>query len=349
MRTTATLLLFAICAGWSQNRRPGVLAGHDLKAFPLPTANYDVYLLGEVHGVVETLDVLAQWIAILHDQAGLRDVAIEDQPAWQREAQDYVDGKRSAVPEALCLRAGIFETLRRFNAGRPEPDRIRVHLVDLDFNPAAIRRHLLNLKEQIPGAAAARPDADALARLTRDPRLLAELRTVRHSIRANRQGFEAGNGPVKGSPYLDDREDAIRENIADLLTAGRRPVLALYGADHVSRGLLHNGGPKQDRDFAPMALRLERSGVKVFSLVAYPLAGRMNWRGRERELMWTAADARWGDGAPLDRMPPSTFLYVDPRRQAIELTKDLTEARPDAFILWGQATPAPNSCAVPKR
>jgi hypothetical protein len=349
MRTTATLLLLTFAAGWSQELRPGVQAAHDLKAFPLPVSNYDVYLLGEVHGVVETLDVLSQWLAILHQRAGVRDDAIEDQPAWQREAQEYVDGKRDTVPEALCLRAGIFETLRRSNAGRSEADRIRVHLVDLDFNPAAIRQHLLNLKARIPGAASARADADSLARLTRDPRLLAELRTIRHSIRASEQGFEAGNGPVKGSPYLDDREDAIRENLTDLLTAGRRPILALYGADHVSRGILHNGGPKQDRDFAPLALRLERSGVKVFTVIAYPLGGRMNWRGRERELMWTAADAKWSDGAPLDRVAPSTFLYVDPRREAVQLTKDLTAARPDAFLLWGQATPAPNPCAAPKR
>jgi hypothetical protein len=359
--TRLALLFLVIAANCSQELRPGVWAGHELKSLPLPAPDYDIYLLGEVHGVVETLDVFSQWLAILHERAGLRDVALEDQPAWQREAQAYVDRARDALPEALCLRAGIFEALRRFNAGRAAGDRLRVHLVDLDFSPAAIRQHLLNLKGQIPGAVSVRvPEiaairtrglqaVDALERLTADPRLLAELRTVRHSIRASQQGFEADNGPVKGSPYLDDREEAIRENLSGLLPAGQKPVLALYGADHVSRGVLHNGGPRQDREFAPLALRLERSGIKLFTLIAYPLAGRMNWRRGEEEMIWTAADAKWSDGATLEHVPPSTFLYVDPRREAVDLTRDLTAARPDAFIVWSRGSPAANACAAAKR
>src|SRR5690349_11484142 len=92
-------------------------------------------------------------------------------------------------------------------------------------------------------------------------------------------------------PYLDDREDAILSNIIDMVrNQHRQAVLALYGNDHVSKTLLKNGGPKQDSDFLPVALRLDRAGIKVFSVVTFPLAGSSNWRGREGKMMWTASD-----------------------------------------------------------
>jgi hypothetical protein len=363
------LLLFALpFAGSSQQLRPGVLAGNDLSAFPLPVSGYDVYMIGELHGVKQTEGVLVQYLTKLYEGAGLRDVALEEKSAYQHDAQAYIDGQSTAVPEPLCLRAGILTALRRFNEGRQGSAAIRIHLVDIDINPTAVHDHLLSLKQRIPGTGAIRAPlpADikargletvaALRQLTSDPQLSAELRTVQHSIRALQQGLEAGTGPTKGSPYLDDREDAIVSNLMDIVrkqadTQPARTVLALYGSDHVSKTPLHNGGPKQDTDFSPAALRLERAGIKVFSMVTLPLNGRSNWRGREAELMWTASDGSLSSGETLDTVlaatPASTLLFIDPKREPVKLpSQDLTRSRADAFLLLARGTSAENRCAA---
>ena len=321
----------------------GVWAGHDLNALPLPVSGYQVYLLGELHGVRETEDIFMLYLARL----GLRDVAIEEDAVYERDAQAYVEGTSATLPPELCLRAGVFEALRRFNR------QIRVHLVDIDTPATAIRRHLLAIRKQT-GAAVRVPEVkdirkrglravEDLERLTSDEQLRRELRTVRHSIRAYQQGLEVGTGNFKGSPYLDDREEAISRNIQDLLRdPDCRGVLALYGSDHVSKTPRKDGGAKRDRPFSPLALRLEQAGVKVFSLVTFPLSGRSRWRGREWELPWTAGDASLENGGPL---PQAAFLYVDPKRQPVKLpSQDVTRFNVDAFLLFPVATAMEDRC-----
>jgi hypothetical protein len=131
----------------------------------------------------------------------------------------------------------------------------------------------------------------------------------------------------------------------------RKAVLALYGSDHVSKVLLRYGGPKQDSDFAPMALRLERSGVKVFSVVTLPLAGRSYWRGNGGELPWTASDGALSNGDTFDRVlasaPGATFLYIDQRQERAKLpSQDLTRSGADAFLLFAHGTAPENRCAT---
>jgi hypothetical protein len=363
LRYAATvLLLFVVAfAGLAQELRPESGEAVTL-AFPLPVSGYDVYMVGELHGVKETEGILLQYLARLYEGAGLRDVALEDKSAYQRDAQAYVEGKSKTLPAPLCLRAGVLDAIRRFNEGRKGSELIHVHLVDIDFNAEAIREHLLTLKKQIPGSETLSVPAlggikahgletvSTLQRLTKDQEILGELRTLGHSIRAYQQGMDGGTGDVKGSPYLNDREDAAASNIIDLHNQHGLPVL-LYGNDHVSKVPLHNGGPNQDTDFPPLALRLDRAGIKVFSLVTFPLAGRSNWRGHEGELMWTASDGSLSNGLTLDRVlasdPASKFLYIDPRREPVKLpSQDLTRSRADAFLLLAHGTPAENRCAV---
>lgn len=359
------LLLFVLAvAGPAQELRLGVWAGRDLSAFPLPVSGYDVYMFGEMHGVKENVEVLMQYLVRLYEGAGLRDIALEEKSAYQREAQAYVEGKSNAVPEPLCLRAGVLDAIRGFNEGRRGSGLIQVHLVDVDLNAEAIRAHLLNLKGQISGTKAVGVPAvgdikahglemvAALQRLTNDQEILGELRTIGHSIRAYQQGLDVATGGVKGSPYLEDREDAALSNIIDILhNQHRQAVLALYGNDHVSKTVLHNGGPKQDSDFSPLARRLERAGIKVFSVVTIPLAGRSNWRGHEGELMWTASDGSLANGDTLDRVlastPGAAFLYIDPSQERAKLpSQDLTRSGADAFLLFAHGTPVENRCAV---
>jgi hypothetical protein len=350
-------------AGLAQELHSGVWGGRDLSTFPLPVSGYDVYMVGELHGVKENVDVLIQYVAKLHDEAGLREVALEEKPVYERDAQAYVEGRSNAVPSPLCLRAAILEAIRRFNEGRKPGDLLHVRLVDIDINGGSIREHLLRLKQQVSGAEAVSvpgvtaikvrglETVAALERLTTDPDVLAQLRTVRHSIRAYQQGLEADAGPPKGSPYLDDREDAIVSNIRDILRREPgRPLLAFYGNDHVSKTALHNGGPKQDRDFDPAALRLARAGVKVFSVVTIPLTGSRNWRGSREDLFWSANDASLSNGETLDAVlagSGSAFLYIDPKRERVKLpSQDLTRSGADAFLLFAHGTAAESRCAA---
>jgi hypothetical protein len=363
--TSLALLLTGWATGHAQELRPGVWAGGDLGTLPLPASGYQVYLMGELHGVRETEALLSRYLELLHAKTGLRDVAFEEDAVYQRGAEDYVEGRSSVVPEPLCLRAVFLEAIRRFNEGRRRDDLVRVHLVDIDTPATAIRQHLLAIKEQLPGAVTVRiPDVkgikkrglkavDDLRKLTDSPRLLAELRTVRYSVLAHQQGLEVGTRGFKGSPYLDDREDAISSNIRDLLREPDcRGVLALYGSDHVSKARRKDGGPKRDRSFSPLALRLKESGVSVLSVVVFPLSGRMSWRGYAGELPYTARDGSLADRDTLDRVlaaaPGATVLYVDPKRQKIRLpSQDITAYVVDAFLLPASATAMEDRCAAP--
>lgn len=357
----AVLLLSAAC-GLTGQVRPGVWTGRDLGALPLPVSGYDIYMMGEMHGIEENVEAFRQYIVKLSRAAGLRDVALEEKPAWQNEAQAYIDGASRTLPEALCLRAEVLTMLRNLNLGREPRQRLRVHLVDIDLDPESIRKHLSDLQNAIPRArGVALPEAgeirDAgltsagvLRRLTKNPEHLAGLRTVEHSIRCLQQGLEVGRTGFKGSPYLDDREEAIRSNLADVARlAGRRPVLALYGNDHVSKTLLHNGGPRQDGDFAPAAMRLGRSGLRVFSLVTLPLTGQWSWRGRQAAMLWTAADGHLSNGETFDHLlaanPGAASIYIDAGTERAQLpSQDITNSGADAFILYARGTPSTNFC-----
>lgn len=358
-------LLAAGASGPLPELHPGVWAGRDVSALPLPVSGYQVYLVGELHGVKETESILIQYLERLYTGTGLRDVALEEKAVYEREAQAYVGGRSSALPEALCLRSGILQALRRFNEGRNGNELIRVHLVDIDSPATAIRQHLLAIKKQLVGSEAVRvPDAmdikdqgldavDDLKKLTVDEHVRGELRTVQHSIGAYQHGLEVGTRDVKGSPYLDDREEAISSNIQDLLhNRDCRAVLGLYGFDHVSKARRKDGGEKRDRDFSPLALRLQQAGLRVFSLVTFPLAGRSRWRGHEGELPWTARDGSLENRETVDRVlaavPGPTLLYVDPRRQRIRLpSQDVTAFLVDAFLLLPSATAMEDGCARP--
>jgi hypothetical protein len=364
LRTTF-LLLIALLAGGAQpapaqELRPGVWPGRDLSALPLPVTGYQVYLLGELHGVKETEEVFMQYLARL-SEAGLRDVAFEERGVYQPEGEAYVEGRSSALPAQLCLRVGILGALRRFNQGRNANEIIRVHFVDVDSPAPAIRQHLLSIQERVARAKALRvPDAAhikahgpeavaALERLTTDPQILRELRTVRYSIRVLQQGLEFDISQPKGSPYINDREEAVARNLMDLAHDGR-PVLALYGSDHVSRKLrTRMAGPERNQDYSPVALRLQNAGVKVFSMVTYPLSGSTSWRGRRLPIFWTPSEGHLDGGETLDRLlaaaPEATFFYVDRQRQHIKMpNEDADNFVVDAFLLWRKATPMEDHC-----
>jgi hypothetical protein len=122
-RARLILLVVLTVAGPAQELRPGVWAGSDLSAFPLPVSGYDVYMFGEMHGVKENVEVLMQYLVRLYDGAGLRDIALEEKSAYQREAQVYVEGKSNAVPEPP--RAARPAASRRRPGGVPRKEQPR--------------------------------------------------------------------------------------------------------------------------------------------------------------------------------------------------------------------------------
>src|SRR5262249_267694 len=130
-----------------------------------------------------------------------------------------------------------------------------------------------------------------LKRLDLKSSAASELRTIEFSILALRQGFEVDIGPSKASPYLESRAAGVAANIADLIRKrSANPLLVIYGDDHVSRTIRKDGGPDRNEPLAPVALRLQRSGLKTFSLITLPLSGRYRWRGQETDLLWSAQD-----------------------------------------------------------
>jgi hypothetical protein len=213
-----TVALILICGGATkampQEVRPGVWAGSEPQTLPLPTSGYQVYLVGELHGVEETQDFLVRYLALLHKISGLRDVALEEKGVYEEQAQAYVEGRSDRLPESLCLRADILGRIRLLNASLQKAERIRVHFTDIDSPAAAIRRHLIALKKRISkGADVSIPGVGEikehglqtiaeLKHFRMDSRTSFELRTVEYSIRAYQQGFEVDIGPLEGSPYL---------------------------------------------------------------------------------------------------------------------------------------------------
>jgi len=361
------VLAFLIYGGaWkavSEEIRPGVSAARQPEALPLPTQGYEVYLVGELHGLEENEEFQTGYLRQLHHASGLRDVAIEEDAVYENDAQAFVDGGSDALPAPLCLRAGVLYAIRSLNAGLNKDTRIRVHLIDIDSPAAAIRQHLAAIKKRFAANSIGIPNETAIKKhglkaaaqlklLITDPAALSELRTIELSILAYQQGLEVDIGPAKGSPYLDSREQAIASNIVDLIrTRGTPSLLVLYGSDHVSRTPRKDGGRKRDQPFTPMALRLEQSGINAFSVVTFPLAGRSFWRGQKSELLWTAIDGHLASGETLDQLlsaaPGTRFLYIDTKRQRARLpSQDVSNMAVDAFLLFSAGTPMRNRCGT---
>jgi hypothetical protein len=356
------LLLATATAGSAQELRPGVWAANDASALPLPVSGYQVYLMGEMHGVKENAAIFGQYLSKLNRAGGLRDVAIEEKSVYERDAQAYVEGRSSSIPADLCLRANVIDTVRQLNQRRAVDQLICIHLVDIDSPAEAIHRHLQMIKEKVAsGTTVSVPDAAALKtsglktveelrRLPASGAFLGELRTIEHSIRALQLGFEVEIGQAKGSTYLDDREDAVAANIRDVLgTEDAHGVLGFYGDDHVAKVRRQDGGPDRNLAFAPMALRLQESGVKVFSVATFPLSGRFSWRGQQGEMMWTAQDGSMANGETMDKflakVQHPALLYIDPKQERVMLpSQDVTRSGPDAFLLITTGTAMENRC-----
>jgi hypothetical protein len=175
---------------------------------PLPTPGYEAYLVGELHGLEENEEFELQYLRLLHNASGLRDVAIEEKAVYENDAQAFVDGRLEQLPPELCHRAGILAGIRRFNTELNKDARIRIHLTDIDSPTVAIRQHLAAIQQRLKANNVSIPDETAirtrgletvaqLKLLTTDTALRSELRTIEFSVAAFEQGVEVGIGPSR--------------------------------------------------------------------------------------------------------------------------------------------------------
>jgi hypothetical protein len=346
------VLLAAVCtASGASELRPGVWAGDAVGA--MPVSGYQVYLLGEMHGIQENVPILRAYLEALY-RSGVRDVAIEEDAVHEPAAQEYVTGRSDRIPPDLCLRANVLDAVRDFNKGRSPEAMVRIRLVDIDSPADAIRLHLERVRDRVdpkhttPLPKQSEAALAALRKLTTDPTALRDLRTIEHSIRALKLGFEVGLGQPKGSPYLDDREQAIAENLLDIAREpGSRGVLAFYGMDHVSKSMRR---PNGEAALAPMALRLVQAGLRVYSAMLFPLGGKWSWRGRKEEMMWGPADGALSTGETFEHLTaaaPGQLLYVDRSREKLQLPgSDQNLLLVDGYVLIPAGTPLANRCAA---
>jgi hypothetical protein len=365
LRTLTVVLVFTLCAGLrAQQIRSGVWVGSRVEALPLPTAGYQTYLVGEIHGLKENEEFQVAYLGLLNRSSNVRDVAIEEKSVYERQAQAFIDRDSAALPAALCLRASLLRGIRELNAKLGQEKRIRIHFTDIDSPAAAIREHLLSVRSRISDAAGVRvPEAseiekhgletlEALRSLKSDAHLKAELRTIDYSIRAYQDGFEVGTGPGIGSPYLEEREQAVADNIAEL--ASGHSILVIYGDDHVSKSERKDGGPERNQAFWPMAARVEQSGVKVFSVVTFPLAGQSFWRGGRSDLLWEPKDGHLASGETLDKVlaaaPRAKFVYVDRSREHVRIpSQDISNYKVDGFVLFPSGEALKDECGENSR
>jgi hypothetical protein len=362
LRFVALAGVFVALAGWAAKPvARGVSAARDVADLPIPVSGFEAYLVGELHGLQQNEEFQADYLKRLNQESGLRDVAIEEDAVYEDEAQAYVDHRSDLLPAGLCLRAGILSRIRALNAELADDARVRVHLVDIDSPASAIRKHLLAVRDQLQASTVRVPEVGQLREqgvrtiaqlkaLSEDVVTDAALRTIQFSMTAWQDGLEADTGAAKGSPYLESREEAVTRNIVDLLRGREVPsLLVLYGADHVSRTARRDGGPQRDRAFKPMALRLEESGVKAFSVVTFPLEGRSYWRGSGSDLPWTAQDGHLETGEVLGGVlagePDASFLYIDTKQHRVRLpSQDISRMAVDAFLLFRVGSPMAEGC-----
>ena len=152
---------------------------------------------------------------------------------------------------------------------------------------------------------------------------------------------------------MESREEAIAAHVKRIVSKnGFKGLLMQYGSEVVSKVERKDGGPHRDSVFAPMALRLARSGVRVFSVLTIPLRGTWQWRGRKGEMLWAPSDASLSTGESLDqllvRAGRPKFLFVEAKRERrLKLSShDLNKFRVDAYLLFASAAALIDQCSV---
>jgi hypothetical protein len=356
-----------------QEVRPGIYMSNDPADFPFPTSGYDVYIMGEAHGNRETKQLFQTYLKALYQEAGVRDVVLEEHSAYEPDANAYVSGKTDTLPEELCRRTDILGLIREFNTKLPEDQKVRVHLVDVDSPLAVIHKHLTDLSVRLGAKGASiqispvsemetwgpKSAYDLIAEFQSaaadQPDILAELATLRLSFK----WYFAGNkldGNTDAAPnFMPLREDIITQNMQNLISRLKgRPLLAFFGSRHAMKAMGAN--PPED-NMKAWAQQLSETGVDVYSLSVQGITGPGYWRGETFDYseLDSHTQYQFGNGSLLpsffDVYPDEDIIYVDLRvkeNQGIKMPLDSPDMPAsqvfDGLLIFRQFTPMENAC-----
>ncbi|MBU7009187.1 MAG: hypothetical protein HXS46_00745 [Theionarchaea archaeon] len=351
--------------------RQGVYAVNEVADLPLPTSGYDVYIVGEMHGLHEISLLFLEYLKMLHESTGLQIVALEEDQSYEEDANEYISGATDILRVDLCLRANILKGIRWYNETLPENEKIYVHLVDLDSPLSAIHEHILDIHEEIGAGGIDIPSleefeewneddarilVEQLKEAAKDPESINQLETVEISLSYYYAGNRIEIGPVVG--FQSDapiREEAITQNMQYLVKELQgQPVLALFGSWHAQKSLalINPSAP----DCKSWAMRLTESGVSIYSVFARGLSGKGYWRDERYDVELNAHRVQFADGTTLSTVlgdaPDYSILYVDLR---VDENSSALLGNPfrdipageiyDAFVVFRDVTPMENACS----
>lgn len=343
--------------------------------FPFPASGYTVYIVGETHGNKEAKLIFQTFLQNLYEKANLRDVILEEDQAYETDANAYVHGSSDQLPAGLCLRTDILGQIREFNASHPTDEQVSLHLVDVDSPLPIIYKHLGELQARIAatGTSVSIPsldefqtwDSEAMDQLIDQlravakgqPEILRELDTVNGSIQwyflGNR--IDAGEPIITGQTFFRSREDIISRNVQDLVAQLKgRPLLAFFGAAHGMKDTENFNVVEEG--FKPWGERLAESGIRVYSLDIQGWSGKGYWRGESINYGGDNADEiHFQDGtspASLFESHPDTEIIYTDLRLAENANIPLPFFAPgpsarqayDGLILFREFTPMENVC-----
>lgn len=380
---TGILLVSLILAGCSNTEvRPGVDMSNDPADFAFPTSGYAVYIVGETHGNRETKLIFLSYLQRLYEEAGLRDVILEEDQAHESDANAYVRGETATLPARLCLRADILGQIREFNASLPTNEKVSVHLVDVDSPLGTIHKHLGELHAQLgpAGEAVHFPDLDEFRSWRSAPmyELIDELRqaagdqpdilngldTVQRSLEWYYLGNRLEIGRPRGSrqSFAPLREDVMTQNIQRVLSQlNGQPVLAFFGFNHGIKKAGDYNLPAEG--FKPWAQRLVESDVSVYSLAIVGTSGNGYWHKEAfaYEVLWNQQyegmhEYQFPDGTFLlslfETHPELDIIHVDLQtednariRLPSSYDQDIPASRVyDGLVIFREFTPMEDAC-----
>lgn len=376
-RILACVLLITFLFGGCANAEvlPGVYMSNDPDDFPIPTSGYTVYIVGETHGNRETKLVFQAYLQSLYKKADLRDVILEEDQAYESDANAYVQGLTDTLEQGLCLRADILGQIREFNSNLPDDERVTVHLVDIDSPLPIVYKHLTELHSKLGSAGRTIQIPDLSVFETWSPKQLYDLIDELRNASANQpdilngldtvywalRWYFLGNRVDTGWPtgsrrtYAPIREDVITKNIEYILPQlNGKPVLAFFGLAHGMKVLADPTFPV--KEFKPWAQRLVDENVSVYSIAMFGDSGNGYWRG---ETLSDDSDFlkefQLTDGTSLvslfDTYPDLAIIYTDLKtgdNTTIKLSSDLLDIPAsqlfDGVIIFKEFTPMENTC-----
>jgi hypothetical protein len=244
------LLLTGCIVGPSQNEttqeiievRSGVYMTNNTSALPLPIRGYDLYVIGEEHGIHEIKTLFVDYLRKLHQEMGLQHVVLEESQCGEERIQEYVLGI-SDTPWPNESHEELLGAIRELNETLSENEKIHVHSVDIYPHLSLIYDYLKTLQEEIrvPEESKLPPleefeewDREAMLNLIDD-----FIESTDSSSIVNK--LETAKASVK--VYFADtvqsqiaiREETVAQNILYLLQNVNSPVLALYGDWHAKK------------------------------------------------------------------------------------------------------------------